>query len=285
MLEEILLYFQDSFRQILIFVLIIIATFLVASITKQVVKKRFNRSSRRLKIDPTNFAFLRHAISGIIYILGFSIAIYSIPQLRTLSISLLAGAGVLAVIIGFASQQAFSNIVSGIFLVIFKPFRVGDRIAILAENIQGTVEDINLRHTTIKTFENKRIIIPNSVISQDRIENANMSEEQTCRFVDFGISYESNIDKAFFIMADTAMKHPLCIDHRDAEEKERGEPQVLVKVVGFGDSSVNLRAYVWASNPREAWHLGTDLNKTIKERFNAEGIDIPYPHRTVIQKK
>jgi len=112
-----------------------------------------------------------------------------------------------------------------------------------------------------------------------------MSEEQTCRFVDFGISYESNIDKAFFIMADAAMKHPLCIDHRDAEEKERGEPQVLVKVVGFGDSSVNLRAYVWASNPREAWHLGTDLNKTIKERFNAEGIDIPYPHRTVIQKK
>jgi small-conductance mechanosensitive channel len=215
---------------------------------------------------------------------GVGFAIYTIPALRTLSVSLLAGAGILAVIIGFASQAAFSNIISGIFIVIFKPFRVGDRLKI-GTDVTGVVEDITLRHTVIRNFENKRLIIPNSVISNETLENASIGDEKICRWVEIGISYDSDIDKAMKIMEQEAMKHPDYIDNRTEEEKENKEPAVRVRVLGFGDSSVNLRAWVWAKDPPAAFRLGTDLNKSIKERFDKEGIEIPFPYRTITFKE
>ena len=202
----------------------------------------------------------------------------------SLSVSLFAGAGILAVVIGFASQHAFANIVSGIFIVIFKPFRVGDRITI-GTDVRGVVEDINLRHTIIRNFENKRIIVPNSIISNEKIENASIGDEKICRFVEFGISYDSNIDKAMKIMEKEALKHPLHIDNRSDEEKEKNDPIVRVRVIGFADSSVNLRAWVWAKDSPDAFTLGCDLNKSIKERFDKEGIEIPFPYRTIVYKK
>lgn len=96
-------------------------------------------------------------------------AVYETNALRTVATSLLAGAGILAVAVGFASQQALSNIVSGIMIVIFKPFRVNDRLNI-GTTFNGIVEDITLRHTVIRDFENKRIIVPNMVISQECLE-------------------------------------------------------------------------------------------------------------------
>ncbi len=207
-----------------------------------------------------------------------------IPSLRTLSVSLFAGAGIVAVIIGFASQHAFANIVSGVFIVIFKPFRVGDRITIGA-NLRGIVEDINLRHTVIKTFENKRIIVPNSVISNEYVENSSIADEKICRFIEFGISYDSDIDKAMKIMENESLKHPLHIDARTDEEKESNEPVINVKVIGFTDSSVTLRAWVWTKDAPDAFKLNCDLNKSIKESFDREGIEIPFPYRTVVYKK
>lgn len=179
---------------------------------------------------------------------------------------------------------AFSNIVSGVFLAIFKPIRVGDRVKV-GSSITGTIEDITLRHTVIKTFENKRVIIPNSVLSNEVIENANLGDEKVCKFVEMSISYDADIDKAMKIMEKQALKHPLCIDNRSKKERDAKEPQVLVKVIGFGDSSVNLRAYVWASDPKSAFFMGCDLNKSIKETFDKEGIEIPFPYRTIVYKK
>jgi len=274
----------QTLGQLGISLIIVLGTVFVANIIRRMFSHYFEKSSELLNVDAKQYVFIKHLITAAIYLCGIGLAIYLIPPLRNLSLSIFAGSGILAVVIGFASQQSLANIVSGLFITIFKPFRVGDRIKLTGKEIVGTVEDISLRHTVIKTFENKRVIIPNSVISTEVIENANIVEEKICKFIEMGISYDSDIDKAIQIMRDEAMKHPDIIDNRDNEEKEKNEPVVNVRVIGFGDSSVNLRAWVWTNNQPTAFKLGCDLYKNIKERFDREGIEIPFPHRTIVYK-
>ncbi len=269
---------------IITIVSILILTFIAAKIARKIFDKFFTKSAELINVDPTQYNFLKHFISGLIYVIGIGLAVYTIDALRALSVSIFAGAGILAVIIGFASQQAFSNVVSGIFLSIFKPFRVGDRVKV-GSDISGIVEDITIRHTVIRTFENKRIIIPNSVISTAIIENASLGDEKICKFVEFGISYDSDIDKAMRIMQEEAEKHPDFLDNRTERDKENNEPAVKVRVISLGDSSVNLRAWVWAPDPGSAFRMGCDLNKSIKERFDREEIEIPFPYRTIVYKR
>lgn len=276
---------QDiNFLNIFIILAIIGAAVIVARIASFLLTKFFETSSRFLGVKAARYTFFKNVITLLIYLGALLFIIYSIPQLRTLALTLFAGAGIFAAIVGLASQQAFSNIINGMFLVAFRPFRVGDIIKI-GENHMGTVEDITLRHTIIKDLENKHIIIPNSLIGNETIINYNIQEEEICKFVEIGISYSSNIDKAIAIIQEAALKHPSSIDHRTKEEKERDEHPVKVKVIGFGDSSVNLRAYVWAKDPIAAREMSFDLNKSIKEQFDEGGIEIPFPYRTIVYKR
>ncbi|MEM8526198.1 MAG: mechanosensitive ion channel domain-containing protein [Bacteroidota bacterium] len=137
---------------------IVFVTILVAFLVNRFFRRLIRRSAEDTKSDPTNYQFLRYVITATIYIVGFSIAVYQIPGFKTLATSMLAGAGILTVAIGFASQQALSNIISGVFIVLFKPFRVNDRLTL--RTFSGFVEDITLRHTVIRDFENKRILVP-----------------------------------------------------------------------------------------------------------------------------
>ncbi len=167
--------------------------------------------------------------------------------------------------------------------MIFKPFSVGDRVRI-GTLYTGDVEDITLRHVVIKDFENRRIVIPNSVISNETIVNSTITDEKVCMFVEFHISFDSSIDKALKIMQETASENPLCIDNRTEAEKEKGEPKVVMRVIEITDFSVKLRAYTWARNPSEGFDLKCDLLKLIKERFDKENVEIPYPHRTIMYR-
>ena len=89
-----------------------------------------------------------------------------------------------------------------------KPFRIGDKIKFIGKDVSGTVEDITMRHTVVRTFENKRIIIPNSIVSVDIIENAHITEEKVCRFLEIGISYDSDVNKAITIIQEEVQRHP-----------------------------------------------------------------------------
>jgi small-conductance mechanosensitive channel len=263
--------------------LILGIAFLVGRVIRFVIGRFFRRNAVKLKVDPTRYNFFKNAVDFITFLIAIIIIFRSIPSLHAFGTTLLTGAGILAAIVGFASQQAFSNIISGIFLVIFKPFSVGDRVRI-GTLYTGDVEDITLRHVVIKDFENRRIVIPNSVISNETIVNSTITDEKVCMFVEFNISFESNIDKALKAMQETATTHALCVDNRTEEEKEKGEPKVLMRVIEITDFSVKLRAYCWARNPSEGFDLKCDLIKLIKERFDKENIEIPYPHRTVISR-
>lgn len=274
---------DNRWEQLVLALIILVFAFIVSLIIKFSINRFVRIASYKLKVDPTKYKFLKNAVDFFVYLIAIIIIFKSIPELNTFGNGLLASAGIIAAIVGFASQSAFSNIVSGVFLVIFRPFSVGDRIKV-GQLYTGDVEDITLRHTVIRDFENKRIIFPNTVISSEVIINATTADEKVCMFVEVGISYSSPIDKAMEIMRDESQKHPLFIDNRNEADMDAHSPAVAVRVIQLAESSVQLRAWVWAKDPSTGFTLKCDLLKSIKERFEREGIEIPFPHRVVIMK-
>lgn len=273
---------MTNIENIGIFIGTIIATIVVAFLVNRFFLRLIRRSTEVMNNDPTNYQFLRHAISALVYIVGFGIAIYTMPSLRALANSLLAGAGILAVAIGFAAQHALGNIISGVFIVMFKPFRINDRLRI--KTFTGIVEDITLRHTVIRDFENNRILIPNTVISDEVIVNSDFAKDKICKWIDLNIGYDSDLDLAKKIVAEEILKHPLHLDPRTHEEIEKGEPEVPVRVLNLGEYSVQIRAWAWAKDAASGFLLSCDVLEGIKKRFDAEGVEIPYPHRTLVHK-
>lgn len=267
---------------IFIIAVTVIGGFVISRILKIILKRVFSRSAELIKVDPTNYKFFFHTFDLLFLTAIIIIVFWQIPELKEVGMTLFAGAGILTVIIGFASQQAFSNIVGGVFIVIFKPFRVGDWVKI--GEFVGEVEDINLRHTVINNPENRRIVIPNSVVSSETILNSHITDPKICNHLEIGISYDSDIDKAWSIIREEAEKHKDYIDNRTDEQKAEGEPAILIRLIGFGDSSVNLRAYIWSENSADGFAMLCDLRKSVKERFDKEGIEIPFPYRTIVYK-
>lgn len=269
------------------YIILVVVTMLLATIASVILRKVttifINRKITVIKGDPTNFSFLKNAIPFVIFTIAIIFIFIKIPFLKSLGTALFAGAGILAAIIGFASQKAFANIISGFFILLFRPFRVGDIIEV-SNARRGTVEEITLRHTVIRDFENRRIIIPNSQMSDDVIINSTISDETIRKFVEFGISYDSDVDLAIAIIREEAENHPNFMDMRTDQEKEDKVPAVMVRMIGLSDFSVNLRAYVWAANNAAAFELNCDVLKSVKKRFDNEGIEIPFPYRTIVFK-
>ncbi|WP_240596633.1 mechanosensitive ion channel family protein [Rhodohalobacter barkolensis] len=275
MLSDILIQYQLPIT----IAIIIIVTIILARVSKRLFKK-FIGSKVTEDEDLTNYKFIEHSLSTIIYLVGFSLAIWRIPALEHVAQSMVAGAGILAIAVGFASQQALGNIISGLFIVIYKPYVINDRIT-LRTDLRGVVEDISLRHTVIRNFENQRIIIPNSVISNEVLINSNFNDSKICRFIDVGISYGSDIDLAKKIIAEEIENHPLNIDVRTPEDIENDTARVFVRVLSLLDSSVMIRGWAWAEDAQSAFLLQCDVTESIKKRFDKEGVVIPFPQRTI----
>jgi small conductance mechanosensitive channel len=261
--------------------LIFVVTFVIDRIVSFILTRLVGKAIGKIGAAPTNFVFFGYLVSGFIYIAGMVAVIYSIPPLKNIAFSLFAGAGILAAIIGFASQQAISNVISGIFIVISQPFKVGDRVDI-GVLYEGYVEDITLRHTVIRNFENRKIIIPNSIINSEYIINSSVDKDMICRHIEFNISYTSSIDKAMEIIRDEAEKHPETEDHRSPQDVAAGMPKIAVRVVELGEYFVKIRAWVWAKDSLASFHVYTDMRKSVKERFEREGIEIPVPMRKIV---
>ncbi len=248
----------------------------LTAITKFLFKRSLKRQGK-LALDETKVSFLRRIVVTAIYIIGISAFLSLIPGMEKVSNSILASAGILAMAVGLASQDALSNVIGGLFIIFSRPFRVGDFIKV-DDVVTGTVMEITLRHTMILNAENRVILIPNSKINSSTIINSTLGDMATCSFVEVGVSYTTDLDFAMNVMREVAMAHPLCIDHRSAADKQNGVPQVITRVIELGDSSITLRAWAWASSTGNAFVLKCDLLKQIKERFDEEKIEIPYPY-------
>jgi small-conductance mechanosensitive channel len=122
-------------------------------------------------------------------------------------------------------------------------------------------------------------------MSSETIINSHIKDKKICNVIDFGISYDSDIDLSMKIIQELAIDHPNCIDNRSEEQKKNNDPIVTVKVTGHGESSINLRAYVWSNDSLSGFNMKCDLYKSIKEEFDKNNIEIPFPHRTLVYKR
>jgi small conductance mechanosensitive channel len=274
---------DKHWEQAIFAISVLAIAFILSRIIRSLIGRFIRSAAQKLKVDPTRYNFFKNAVDFIIFLIATIIIFRSIPLFRDMGTTLLTGAGVLAAIVGFASQSAFSNIISGLFLVIFKPFRVGDRVKI-GQLYAGDIEDITLRHTIIKDFENKRVVIPNSVISNETVINSTLTDEKICVFIEVPVSFSTNLEKAIAIIKEAGSTHPFCIDNRSPEELTAGDQVVMVRVFAYTESGIQLRGYVWAETPSKAFELKCDALKTIQEQFIKEKIEFGYPGRVLINR-
>lgn len=181
--------------------------------------------------------------------------------------TILGAAGIASVAIGFAAQTSLSNLISGVFLIWEKPFMVDDVVKV--GDTTGAVVAIDLLSTKIRTFDNTLVRIPN----ENLIKNpcTNITKFAIRRFdINLGVAYKEDINKVVQILREVADQNPHCLD----------EPEPLIVFKGFGDSALEFLFGVWFAKA-DFLQLRNSIQREIKERFDAEGIEIPFPHRTL----
>ncbi|MGI6498575.1 MAG: mechanosensitive ion channel family protein [Oscillospiraceae bacterium] len=270
---------------VILYVLIVIGVTLVVAL---VAKRLFRMWIRRIEARGgkeqivAGINLLRRIVVGLIYLGGAMAVVGQVPGLNNITTSLLAGSGIAAVALSVAAQASIGNLVSGALIGVFKPFRVGDIIRYLDQNITGIVEEITLRHTIIRTFENNRLIIPNSTMNTEVIENASYGSGMVCLFLDLEVACTSDLELAIQILEEQVRRHPRYLDVRTEADKENDVPEVLVRVQKFSTSGITIRAFVWAADAIVAAQMKSDILRSTKKEYEKAGIEIPYLYQAVV---
>ena len=186
--------------------------------------------------------------------------------------SLIAGVGVAGLALSFAAKDTIENIISGITLIIDKPFRQDDWVAIGDQH--ATVTEIRLRTTVLTTFDNEAIVVPNKSITQDRIINYTLTRRSRVR-VFLGIAYKEDIDEARRIILSTL----------NGDRRILDDPAPRVIVTDLADSSVNLQLRFWTEDPLDNFTLKWEYTEKCKKTLDAAGIQIPFPHRQLFLER
>ncbi|MFC1604088.1 mechanosensitive ion channel domain-containing protein [Planctomycetota bacterium] len=208
--------------------------------------------------------FFVSAVRKAVMLIGIIVAL---SMLEVEIAPFIAGLGVAGFVLGFALQGTLSNFASGLMILIYRPFDVGQVID--AAGVKGKVDSMNLVSTTIKTFDNQIVVIPNGKIWGGVITNVTGSSTRRVDMT-FGISYSDDIAKAAKILEDIVSRHELVLK----------DPAPNIRLHELGDSSVNFICRPWVKTA-DYWTVHWDVTRAVKERFDAEGVSIPFPQRDV----
>jgi small conductance mechanosensitive channel len=240
------------------------AIFVIGRWVAQLVTRIARRAMDRAAIEDTLGRFL----GNILYTVLLAVVVISaINQLGIQTTSLLAVLGAAGLAVGLALQGSLSNFAAGVLIVAFKPYRVGDTIE--AGGVIGTVIEVQIFTTVLKSPDNKKIIVPNSQIMAGEIVNYSANETRRVDIV-AGCGYGDDLDKVRRVLTEII----------EADERVLKDPAPVIAVSELGDSSVNFVVRPWVATP-DYWSVYFDLTEAIKKRFDAEGISIPFPQRDV----
>jgi small conductance mechanosensitive channel len=242
--------------------------------TRLIQRPRWVMGKLERKVDKTVIRYIMRIKNLIIFVVAAMFYASLVPSLRALVGTAMAGAGITALVIGFAAKSTLANLISGLTLAIYRPFRIGDIVSI--ENEYGTIEDITLRHTVVRTWELKRLIIPNEKIDSISLINYSIVDPRMLCRVEMGVSYDTDIDLARRFILEEAYRCP----YRDT-----GADDPFVRVISHGDFSIGLRLYLWVPDVDKYWSARWWILEEVKKRFDREGVEIPFPYRTVVYKK
>ena len=241
-----------------------IAIFIIGRWIAQGVRRVVRRVMEKAEVDPIIIGFT--ASIAYIALLAF-VVIAALGQLGIQTTSFIAILGAAGLAIGLALQGSLANFAAGFLMIIFRPFKVGDFIE--GAGVAGVVEAIQIFTTTLKTGDNKLIIIPNAKLSGDNI--INYSAQETRRVdMTVGVAYDADLSRVKEILKEIVSK----------DERVLSDPEPMIAVAELADSSVNLVVRAWVKTA-DYWGVKFDATETIKKRFDEEGIGIPFPQRDI----
>lgn len=254
-----------GWRTLVYAAVIIVLGWTANKVSNRIIAKGMEKRNVDRHVTKTTKKLSALAIYGITFL--FLLGIFGVP----LS-SIGAAVGLIGLGLSFALKDLIANFISGMFILINRPFKIGDQIEVKGE--EGTVRDIRIRATDIKTYDGRKVIIPNSTLYNDIVINNTAYQNRRFEIV-VGISYDDDIKKARELAEES-------LDEAERVE-DYPEPQVLVKELG--DSSVSLRLRGWTRSERiDQLEAASEVTELVKNKYDQNGIDIPFPIRTVIMQ-
>lgn len=253
-------YLQNYSLRILVAIAIFFAGLWLARRLANLARKLMERA----EIDITLTKFVRNIVY---YTLLLVVVMATLDELGVNTTSFLAVMGAAGLAVGLALKDSLSNFASGVMLILFRPFGVGDVVE--AGGVTGTVEEITVFNTILKTPDNQTIIVPNSTIASNVIVNVTAQETRRVDLV-FGIGYDDDIGEAKRIIGEIIQ----------ADERILDDPAPTIAVADLADSSVNINVRPWVKTG-DYWKVRADLLEKVKLAFDEAGISIPYPQREV----
>ncbi len=245
-------------------ILAALAIFIIGRWIAKGLRSVFRRLLQRAEVEPTISSFVSNfAYYGLLVFV--ILAALSRLGIQTASIIAVIGAAGLAV--GLALQGSLANFAAGLLIILFRPFQVGHYVE--AAGVSGTVEEINIFTTHLKTPDNKAVIVPNSKITSDNIVNYSAKETRRVDLV-FGVGYEDDVAKVREILQQVI----------EADDRIFKDPEPFIVVNELGASSVDFAVKVW-TNTDDYWSVYFDLKEKVKLAFDDNGITIPFPQRDV----
>ena len=225
-------------------------------------------------VDRTAVRFLAQLVRFGVYIFAFISYTHLVPALSGVGTAWLTSVSVISVVVGLAAQNTLGNVIAGVSLLLYRPFELGDRLQVIAPTglETGVVESLTLGYTQLRTDDNRRVVVPNSVMASQTTINLSGDDPRALCSVPIGISYEADLDKARAILLDLAGQHP------------RAKGISACPVTQLAPAGVVLTLEVWCADAPSAGALKSDLLEQAKKRFALEGIEIASPRTTVILK-
>lgn len=249
---------------------VIAATLIIGIIAIKITDYLFKKFRKTGKIG---YNFLNTLIKGfIILVMVFKIGNLS-QTFQSMAGSILMSSSLIVAVLAFAFQKSLEDLIAGLMISVFRPFEVGDRINFVNMSIVGYIEDISLRHTTIRTFTNSRLIVPNSVMNREVLENSHIIDPVAGGFLDITIAYTADIDKAMDIIVECVESDENVLDIRPINERV-GSHFTTVFINELSQYGVNLRVTIWTANVDLNFETVSRLRKEIVKRFVKEGIEI-----------
>jgi len=241
-------------------ILILIFGRVGAGITRRVVRRAMGKAD----VDPTITSF----VGRLAYIVVMVVAVLaSLAKFGVQTTSFVAVLGAAGFAVGFALQGSLAHFAAGVLLLIFRPVKVGDFVE--AGGVSGTIKEIRLFNTIMSTPDNVHMVVPNSKIFNDTIKNYSVNDTRRIDLT-IGIGYGDSIDRAMEVLMEVMR----------ADNRIIREPSPQIVVTELADSSVNLLVRCWTRRA-DFWPVKCDLTKNVKENFDLQGIEIPFPQRVV----
>lgn len=237
---------------------------LVGRYAIRLMMKIFGKTLEKYEIDPSLATFFKSFLNALLWALLLISVATTLGVEMTSFVAILGAAGLA---VGLALQGSLSNFAGGVLILVFKPFRVGDTVE--AQGTVGEVESIDILYTKIKNFDNKVVTIPNGALANNSI--INYSQKSTRRVeIKVGVAYGTDLKKTRNVILEVLKM----------DQRIHPDPEPMVKFVNFGESSLDLIIRVWVDS-ENLWPVYWDNIEAIKEAFEQQEIEIPFPHRTL----